>query len=57
MSRIIYSMPIECVFLRNARALQVKHAAVTEGELRRRCSLYLEPERAAVTCADVTGLP
>ena len=26
MSRTIYSMPIECVFLRDARALQVKRA-------------------------------
>jgi hypothetical protein len=56
MSRTIYSMPIECVFLRDARALQVKHAVARERELACR-SLHLEVERAAVTCTDVTGLP
>jgi hypothetical protein len=31
MSRTIYSTPIECVFLRDARALQVKHAVAGKG--------------------------
>jgi hypothetical protein len=56
MSRTSYSMPIECVFLRDARALQVKHVAGGGRALAYR-SLHLELERAAVTCADVTGLP
>jgi hypothetical protein len=55
MSRAIYPVPIGCVFRGDAHALQVKHAVEREGDSC--CSLHLELERSAVTCADVTGLP
>jgi hypothetical protein len=56
MSCAIYSIPIERVFLRDARALQVKYAAA--GRASSGCgSLHLVLERSAVTWADVTGLP